>query len=229
MHSDRPASGQSPAVLPQCGPYARGAEDGERRDAARWTEQRMRRRLGCVGSFVVIALIIAAVFVVENGVDYLLYAPWAYGWFGQPTLTGTWEGTVQTNSGTPYALYLELSRYRNRRNGTPYTTFGNADIDGHVFWCAPGIRNATSSLYGHANRSASSVVLETQNLSHLPVGLFPLRFEGAWHRSTLALGVMFNRSTGHGYISGGPSTGGPVRATLHKKGYSAYRSACAHI
>jgi hypothetical protein len=189
----------------------------------------MRRRFGCVGSLAIVALIIGALFFIENGVDYLLYAPWAYGWFGQPTLTGTWEGTVRADGGTPYVLYLQLDRYRNRRNGTPYTTFGRADIGGHVSWCAPSIRNATSSLYGNANRSASSIVLETQNLSHLPAGLFPIRFQGAWHRTTLALGVLFNRSTGRGYITGGPNTVGPIRVTLHKKGYSAYQSACAHM
>lgn len=187
----------------------------------------MRRPLGCVGSILLLVAILGVVFVVENGGDYLLTAPWAYGWFGQPTLTGSWEGTVRTHSGAQYALYLDLSRYRIR--GRPTETFGKADIAGHVNWCSRSIRGATSTLWGHANRSASDLVLETQSLSHLPVGPFPIRFEGGWHGSTLALRVTFYRSLGRGYTTDAFDSTHPVHLTMHKKGYRAFQAACTHV
>jgi hypothetical protein len=191
---------------------------------------RRRRGCGCLGALLGIVLVIAVVFVVENGADYLLYAPWAYGYFGQPTLTGSWTGTMTAHSGVRYAVYLQLNRDRTRR-GTPLNGFGKADIDGHVSWCARGIRNGTSTLFGHANRSASDVVLEIQDFSHLPAGLFPIRFQGAWHGSSLALHVVFYLSLGpaHGYSTGSPDTARPVPATLHKQGYSAFQAACARL
>ena len=137
---------------------------------------------------------------------------------------------MTTHSGVRYAVYLELSRYRTDR-GTPLTSFGQADIDGHISWCAHRIPNTRTNIFGHANRSASSVVLESSEVSKPPPGLFPIHLHGAWHGSTLVLNVLFYlvRNRGYVYSSAIPDDVRPVRLTLHKRGSSAFAAACAHV
>lgn len=187
---------------------------------------RGRRGFGCLGTLLALIVVIAVVFVVENGGDYLLFAPWAYGWFGQPTLTGTWVGTMTTHSGVRYVVYLQLERDRNYK-GTPLNSRGGeADIDGHAAWCARGVPGTTTTtIFGSANRSASNMSLGTHMLLNPPPGPYPLYFRGAWHGTTLVLHVSYDIVRNHAYGSA-PT---PVPVTFHKRGYSAYQAACAHM
>jgi hypothetical protein len=85
-------------------------------------------------------------------------------------------------------------------------------------------------VYGFANRSASNVVLETDEPRHPPLGFIPLDFRGAWHGSRLALHVTFTLYNGQGYLSGSiPDEVRGVHFTLHKSGLSTYQRACARI
>lgn len=192
--------------------------------------RRRRHGCGCLTTLLALVLVGAVVFVVDYGGDYLLFAPWAYGFFGQPTLTGSWTGAMSTHRGVRYVVYLQLNRDRNR-HGTALATRGQADIDGHASWCAHGIPNTTTTLFGYANRSASSIVLETNELRHPPPGLFPLDFRGAWHGSRLDLHVLFDLVQHHAYVysSSIPDEVHPVRLTLHKEGYRAFQSACTRL
>lgn len=183
-----------------------------------------RRGPGCIMTALAVVAICAVAIGIDVGGDYVLFAPWAYGILGQPTLTGNWYGVLRTHGEGPHAFYLELERSRNSR-GIPEETRGQADIEGHVSWCARGIPQLTSTVFGHANRSASSIVLETAELRRPPLGLYPLIFRGAWHNSTLVLHVSFSPVGNLGY--GG--TLKPVPLTLHKKSRSVYQAACAHI
>jgi hypothetical protein len=174
-------------------------------------------------------LLVGAVAVgLDYGGEYVIFAPWAFGLTGRPTLTGDWMGTLRAPNGTPQEIYLQLGLDQTH-NGTFLNTRGRADLDGHLSWCAPGIRTTTSEIYGSANRSASSVIVAVNYPGHPRAGLDPFEFHGAWHTSTLVLRVMFLRFTwnGHGYSSG--MEVGPVRLTLHKSGYGAFQAACAHL
>jgi hypothetical protein len=113
----------------------------------------------------------------------------------------------------------------------PLETRGQADIEGHASWCARGIPKTTTTLFGFANRSASNVIFETDEIRNAPPGLFPLHFQGAWHRSTLLLHVLFYLVQNHGYVysSAIPDDVRPTTLTLHKRGYSAFQAACARI
>lgn len=186
----------------------------------------MRRR-GCLTTLLVLVLVVGVVLGIEYGVDYLLFAPWAYGIFGQPTLTGNWKGTVKTHSGLQYTFYLQLDRNRDS-DGVPTSTRGNADLDGHLSWCARGIPSTTASVFGFANRSASAITLEANEIRNPPQGLYPLDFHGSWHAPTLVLRVTFSLVRGHGYVysSAIPDEVHPVRLTLHKRGQSAYQEVC---
>lgn len=193
--------------------------------------RRRRRGRGCLLPLLALVLIGGAAVGLVNGADYLLYAPWAYGGiFGRPTLTRTWEGTLTTHSGVRYAVYLQLDRYRNDR-GVPLTTRGQADLDGHISWCTRPSPITASEVYGHANRSASSIVLETDEVRRPPPGLYPISLHGAWHDSTLALHVLFYLVHNHGYEFSTqiPDAVKPVPLTLHPHGYTAFQAACSRL
>ena len=60
-------------------------------------------------------------------------------------------------------------------------------------------------------------------------GLYPATFPGAWHRSTLVLHPTFNLFRNNTRVSSFdiPAEMSSVSLTLHKRGYGAYRAACA--
>lgn len=192
--------------------------------------KKRRRGFGCVIPVLILVIVGAVVLVLNYGLDYLLFAPWAYGYLGQPTLTGSWEGTLRTHSGVQYAFYMQINRDRTNR-GKALNTRGRADIDGPISWCARGIPNTTSTLFGSANRSASNVRFEASEVRNPPPGLYPIGFRGAWHGSTLVLNVVFYLAQNHGYTfsTAIPDAVRPVRLTLHKRGYSSYQATCARI
>jgi hypothetical protein len=101
-----------------------------------------RRKRWVVGALALLLLGTFAV-VVPPVVDYVLFAPWAYGYFGQSTLTGEWIGHVRTPRGTPYVIDLELHRHTSR--GSPSRVrHGRAAIDGVARWCAHHVPNTTA-------------------------------------------------------------------------------------
>jgi hypothetical protein len=91
--------------------------------------------------------------------------------------------------------------------------------------------NTTATVYGFANRSASSITLEANESTHPHRGLLPFELHGAFHDPTLVLHVKFRLYNGHGYVytTAIPDEVRPVRLTLHKGDESAYQAACAHL
>jgi hypothetical protein len=189
-----------------------------------------RRGRGCLTALLALLVLAALALGIDYGADALLFAPWAYGILGRPTLTGGWDGTLRTLGGTQYAVYLQLNRSQSSR-GTFLNSRGRADLDGHLSWCARGVPSATSRVYGTANRSASIVILEASAPPHPRPGLLPYEFRGAWHGSTLVLHVLFRVYNGHAYVysTAIPDEVRAVRLALQKRGYSAYQAACARI
>jgi hypothetical protein len=188
---------------------------------------RRRRRFGCLTKFLALVLLLALAYGVDKALDAFVFAPWAYGIFGRATLTGDWNGTLRTAGGTPYALYLQLDR-SSRALAGPHSP----DIDGHVSWCTRGAPSTTFAVHGTSDRSASNVTLGTEPPDHVPRGLFPSQFHGAWHGSTLVMQVQFALSNGHGGIitsSAIPDLARAASVTLRKKGYDAFQAACAHL
>lgn len=173
---------------------------------------------------VVILVVIAVGFGFNKAMDALVYAPWAYGFLGRATLTGSWNGTMTAHNGTRYAVRLQL-----RRSPQALTDIQAPDIDGHVSWCAHGEPSATSALYGHADHSASNVRLYVLQPVHRRIGLRPGSFKGAWHGSTLVMGVLFEKYEGHNTYGSFPGELNSVPITLHKGGISAYQTTCAHL
>jgi hypothetical protein len=174
----------------------------------------------------ILLVILAAAVGLDYGANAFLFAPWAYGIFGRATLTGSWNGTLKTHDGVPYAVRLQLSRSSQALSGRLAP-----DIQGKAAWCAPGIRITTSTVTGTADRSASNVRLNVSESGRPPRGLSPSQFQGAWHGSALVLHVLFQFYNGHAYVESAsyPDEFHAVTLTLHKGGENAFRAACARI
>lgn len=93
-----------------------GLSPGERQRVhlARQKNQEGRRTRpgGCLRSIASLIglLILSAAFLL--GFDYLV-APWAWGFFGRPTLTGEWIGEFRLPGGQRGAAYPNLTHYPN--------------------------------------------------------------------------------------------------------------------
>ena len=196
-----------------------------------WARTPRRRKRWVAGALLLLLLGTFSV-VVPPVVDFVLFAPWAYDYFGRSTLTGNWIGHVTTPRGARYVVYLELHRYTTSRGNPSRVRHGRAAIDGAAWWCAHHIPSTTAPLYGSADRSASDVRLGVDDPEPLRAGLGPSTFRGVWHGSTLVVQVGFRRLNAQGAAissSTNPDDTQTVTMTLRKGQHNAYQSACARL
>lgn len=181
-----------------------------------------RRRRGCVSSLVGLALVCAVLFGLDYGAKALLFAPWAYGVLGRPTLTGGWTGILTAHEGARYAIYLRLD-YNQDSKFTP--------LGGRLSWCTRGVPSTTATVAGNANWSGSDVKFTAYTPLHPHPGLQPSAFRGTWHGDTLVLRVELDLYQNHAYVMSSdlPDEVRPVLVTLQKRGYSVYQAACSRI
>src|SRR5947209_13005500 len=137
--------------------------------------RRRRRGCGCLTSVVLTIFICALLLGLASLAKALVFAPWASGILGRPTLTGGWSGTMRMHNGAQYGIYLRLGYNEDSKVTT---------LDGQLSWCTRGAQTTTARVAGNANWSASDVRFFSYAPAHPQPGLRPSNFRGAWHGST---------------------------------------------
>ena len=128
---------------------------------------------------------LAAVGVVFEQGRRLLLAPWS---FGEPTLTGAWEGPLRANLGAEYRLFLDLDYYgpmrwgsgTRRRRGFPDNLKGTARL------CTPRAEAFAYEVSGDAHGQAGDVKLSLE-YGDPRLSVLDLNLAGAWGGRTLTL------------------------------------------
>ena len=151
-----------------------------------------RRRPGCgcgclarlVAQLFVFAVIVSGMTV---GFDYL-NAPWAYDWFGNPSLTGDWSGTVTAPDKRHGTLHLTLTHPlprigRHRSAHVPLREIqGTADLD-----FSPNGPKQSYTVQGEMDSDGHTAKLQLQNPHPTQGGNYLSELKGKWTGSTLAL------------------------------------------
>jgi hypothetical protein len=148
---------------------------------------RPRGRLGCLGLLVVLAIVLAVVYIVPN--------PWALRIGGRFTPTESWQGygTVTASNGGHYLLYLNLRG--GLLNGGEH---GHASCSGHgcdslggtAKLCTTSGKSYTFSLGGAVHSwwstDGAATSVDLTNSPPLPDG-WVVALHGAWHGPVLQL------------------------------------------
>lgn len=200
------------------------------------TRSPLARLPGCFGGLVGLVVIIGAVFVFTTGAD-AIDAPWAYSYFGHPTLTGHWAGTLTTTSGIKFALYLDVQR--NGGDSSEGDGKSRAYFIGSGSWCDNHGRYVQSTALGGSVPTFTGYGGSADDIDfHLdtdktpaPLGLVPNNFHGKWEGDTLILISDFSVNTGSAleYSDSNPDQSQPVTFRLKKAEIETFKSACAQL
>ena len=195
------------------------------------------RVLGCVGVLVVLAALVVGFQLFENGADTLA-APWAY---GNPTLTGDWEGTFTTPTGIRFAMFIEIERARDKGGAPVSDDYIGEIMGGRGDWCDNHGRHLEDSPVFGSVASYTGFGGKVDNLdlklqsgdppgNPPPEGLLPAQFHGSWNGDTLTLKPEFSFWTGTAFqASDNPDQTQPMTITLERGDLDTYRSACAKL
>lgn len=141
---------------------------------------------------------VLAVAMALTPISALLFAPWAIGVDGRPTLTGTWTGPLRSKWGSEYHLFLDLD-WEAPRGRT-----ARAGLVGTAWVCNRAGREHRLQVSGDANRDASDVRIDLEARDSQYRESLPLR--GAWHGETLQLSAFTSPFGPEGELRGARST-----------------------
>jgi hypothetical protein len=149
-------------------------------------------------------LLVALAFLLEP-INMVLFAPWAMGLDGGPTLTGTWVGPLRSKWGAEYHLSLDLRwdppRIRRSRGARGS---GRADLVGEARICNRAGKEFRLAVSGDADRDAKDVRVDVEARDSRYRESLPLR--GAWHGKTLQLTAFTTPFGPEGELRGARST-----------------------
>ena len=145
-----------------------------------------------------VIILLVAVVAVLRPISALLFAPWAIGIDGGPTLTGTWVGPMRSKWGSEYYLYLDLG-WEPPRGRTP-----RARLTGEAWICNRAGNEFRLVVSGDADRQAQNVRIDAEARDSRYRESLPLR--GAWNRDTLQLSAFTSPFGPEGELRGSRST-----------------------
>jgi hypothetical protein len=151
-----------------------------------------RSRGCCLGNIVsligllILAVIFSAVF------DYLV-APWSWGVFGKPTLTGEWVGTYKLPQGQVGAAYLNLTHDHNPTYDVrdSYSIHNLPPFGGTGQGCIGTSGIQAYSLSGGATSNGQNVEVSFKAQKPTVPGYALQSLKGAWDGSSLTLAGTF--------------------------------------
>ncbi len=208
-------------------------EDIERARLAVQMSQQGRRaaRGGCFGCLRTViaslgALALGAALII--GFDSL-YAPWAWGWAGRPTLTGEWVGTFRLPEGQRGAAYLNLTHDLNHDFQGSRIFPSLPPLAGTARDCfrASAIQNYTLS--GGASTGGDDIVLGFGAQKPTVPGYAPQDLKGSWNGADLTLAgtfVIILDIKGSTMVKNEPNQTQPTTIVFHKATPSDFMQAC---
>jgi hypothetical protein len=160
---------------------------------------RLLRRIGrSVLNLTLGIVLLIGLAVVLTPVSALIFAPWAMGQGGSPTLTGTWVGPLRSKWGSEYHLYLDLG-WEPPRGRT-----SRASLTGSAWICNRVGTEFHLEVSGDADRGAQDVRVDVEARDSRYRESLPLR--GAWHGDTLQLTAFTSPFGPEGELRGGRSS-----------------------
>lgn len=163
--------------------------------------ERARLLRGCgrnvLGLLLAVAIVVAVASILTP-VSAFLFAPWAIGLGGSPTLTGNWVGPLRSKWGGEYHLYLDLDWVPPRGRTSRAGLAGTARI------CNRFGKELHLTVSGDADRSASDVRIDVEARESRYRESLPLR--GSWHGDTLRLSAFTSPFGPEGELRGARST-----------------------
>jgi hypothetical protein len=172
--------------------------------------KRGRSCLGCGAAVLIALLAVFGLYLLNEGWDALVDAPWAYALNGRPTLTGSWTGKFTAPGGIQFAVLLDLHRARNA-SGNFYNEKGvGPHINGQAEWCDSLGRHIDNvPIGGNVPPKLSIGYRDHVEQFHLVLeykdpppsgGLLPHEFNGDWQVDTLTTHPKFGESNGRNLV-----------------------------
>jgi hypothetical protein len=143
-------------------------------------------------------MLLVAVAAILRPISALLFAPWAIGIDGGPTLTGTWVGPMRSKWGSEYYIYLDLGWE------PPHGRTARARLTGEAWICNRAGKEFRLEVSGDADRPAQNVRIDAEARDSRYRESLPLR--GAWNRDTLRLSAFASPFGPEGELRGSRST-----------------------
>jgi hypothetical protein len=208
-------------------------EEVERRIlSARMNQQALPKRRGCGcihGSLGLIAFfVLGSAFIVAFD---SLYAPWAWGWGGRPTLTGEWLAQFRLPSGQRGAAYLNMSHNPNDDFGGSRLGPNLPRLNGTAQGCfASGIQNY--SLNGEASGKGDNVILGFSAKKPTVPDYALHELKGKWDGTTLSLSGTFTRildTQGSTQLKTEPNQTQPTTIVFSKADAAEFRKQCQSL
>ncbi len=207
-------------------------EDMERVRLAQMSQHgRPAARGGCFGC---LQSIVGGVVVLALGVVFLigldsLYAPWAWGWAGRPTLTGEWVGTFKLPEGQRGAAYLNLTHDLNKDFYGSRILPTLPPLAGAARDCFRESGIQTYALSGGASGGGDDVLLDFSAQKPTVPNYAPQTLKGSWNGSDLTLAgtfVIILDTKGSTMVKSEPNQTQPTTIVFHKASPADFVKAC---
>jgi hypothetical protein len=163
---------------------------------------------------------------------------WAYAKWGQPTLTGTWVGTLTTGGGAQLGMYLDLRlepiRVFGRRRQNVRRRARGANFEGALRLCGGPAGEQRFAFDGtNDDAAASRFHLGLYPADSIPPdGFAPSHMRGSWNgRDSLALDADMYVRRGRAAISHSddPHTSRPAHAFMRRGTEADFRALCGAV
>lgn len=159
--------------------------------------------------------------------DHWFY-PWADESSGKPLLIGTWVGRLETGSGSPRGVFVELHRKHYRKRCSHCNT-----IEGRVLTCDPRGEERPYLAAGKTdNRSGTRFYVGiSPAVDPPPDGLALSQVRGEWSGDALNLEAGFHWRKGQSAItdSADPDTKGGVPLPMRRGAEREFREICRQL
>lgn len=194
-----------------------------------------RPRQGCAGCLLRSILGLVAFFVIGGAIVIFfdwLSAPWAWPFFGRPTLTGEWVGTFTLPGGQHGAAYLNLTHPIPVHPG--YSMYGSnlREIRGTAQTCFTPSGVQSYDVSGDGATDGKSVVMGMGAQKPTLPGYALEDLRGVWSGDPLTLSVRFTHITdtkGSTIVGGDPNETQPTTIIFHKSGQQDFVKACQSL
>ena len=156
-------------------------------------------------------------------------APWAWGWFGRPTLIGEWVGQFRLPAGQRGAAYLNLTHNPNDDFKGSRLGRNLPPLSGTAQGCFSATGIQTYTLSGGAAASGDDVELSFGAQKPTVPGYALQSLKGAWDGSSLTLSGTFTTildTQGSTRVASEPNQTQPTTIVFHKGGQADFEKAC---
>jgi hypothetical protein len=185
---------------------------------------------GCLANTakVIVVLILGLAFAA--GFDYV-DAPWSWGVFGQPTLTGEWVGSFRLPEGQLGAAYLNLTHDHNATHDVRGASYIHnlPPFNGTAQGCIGTAEVQTYSLDGGATANGQDVEM-TLRAQKPTIPNFALHeLKGTWNGDTLTLAGTVTTildTKGSTMLKSEPNQTQPTAIVFRKGGQADFEKAC---